>query len=180
MLVFDQAAASQGLDPFHMFFLCDPDSPVAPWSPGGQNAWCHAHSPDLMTQWTIVSPAIPGPSAPGTGNVVALGNSDIPRNASVLPASTGAVAFTAGAFMTTSSAKDVEMLNWTALSTSPLIPPPPRFTNCSLIGDVSVSHRINSGGIFVWTMVVGSAVGNNASATQPTALLYESMDLKNW
>lgn len=161
-----------------MFCLCNPASTASPFLPGGQQGWCHAHSPDMMTQWTIEQPALPGPHAPGTGNIILLANA----NGSAFPATTyGGVAFTSGGLAALSGSKDILLVNWTMSSAQPLIPaPPPTKTNVTLLGDVSVAGRVNSGGNHVWTMVVGSSSAPVNGTTGPVALFYESMDLKNW
>lgn len=175
--VFNVAGAVAGEDPFHLFFMCDPGSPIAPWAPGGASAWCHAHSPDMLTAWTFEAPALPPPSAPGTGSVVPLAY--VAANASGLPVGTGAALFTSGASLALSSIKDALLVNWTAV-TGPVVPNPPPSSNCSMIGDVSVASRVNAGGVPLWQMVIGSSTGDGMKTGDPALLLYESQDLKTW
>jgi hypothetical protein len=131
----------------------------------------------MMTSWTLEAPALP-PQAPGTGNVVPL--QFVNASMSLLPNGTGAALFTSGAGLAISTNKDTLMVDWTYVSKSAVIPPPPASANATMIGDVYVGLRATASGGSVWFMIVGSSTGDGMKSGAPAALLYESMDLKNW
>lgn len=153
---------------FHLFHICDPNSTKAPWA-GGTQAWCHASSPDMATEWTTHEVAIPVES-PGTGSVVAL---PAGSKASAQLGGARAAILTASAGPFTSElwvSSDPGLTSWRSAG---LVTLPNATANVSgLMGtaDVHVWHDERRD---TWRLITSGA---SARGAPPVILSYESTD----
>ncbi len=173
MPLFDTAAAVAGQDPYHVFFLCGTFNS----SHAREDvAWCHASSPDLVTQWSHLGNPVPPSATLGAGTVF-----PVPLNMTALPAGTGhALLAGGGGLLAACSAKDISLQEWDVLASS-VLPPPPPSANCTGVGDVYVLLRPSSS--LVDPEMTGTTWGGVVAATvnsEGVLLLFESSDLKNW
>ena len=149
---------------YHLFPICSINTTTAPWW-GGQQAWCHASSPD-MVHWTTHSPALVYPnktSVMGTGAVIELN----PAEQKELNATTAIV--TAAGWLWLSA--DPGLLNWREVGQLNL---PPLQSQYSCEGGDVALQRMDNGAI--WLVVGGSA------GTSPAAFLFEgdALQLAGW
>ena len=89
---------------YHLFPLCNPNSNIAPWAPGGVQGYCHATSTDLV-HWQTQPLALN--NSGGTGTVMKI---DPAKDVTALPQGTRAVLLMGGGGMALS--QDVNMTTW--------------------------------------------------------------------
>lgn len=153
---------------FHLFHICDPNSTKAPWA-GGTQAWCHASSTDMATEWTTHKVAIPVES-PGTGSVVML-----PAGSKARAQLRGARAaiFTASAGPFTPELWVSSDANLTTWRSTGLVTLPNASTNVSgLVGTADV-HAWRDESRDTWRLITS---GGSARGSPPVILSYESHD----
>jgi sucrose-6-phosphate hydrolase SacC (GH32 family) len=153
---------------FHLFHICDPNSTKAPWA-GGTQAWCHASSADMATEWTTHEVAIPVES-PGTGSVVALPARSTDRaqlggaRAAILTASAGP--FTPELWVSS----DDRLTAWRRVG---LVTLPNVTTNVSGLTGTADVHAWRDERRGTWRLITS---GGSARGAPPVILSYESSD----
>ena len=151
---------------FHLFHICDPNSTKAPWA-GGTQAWCHASSTDMATEWTTHQVAIPVES-PGTGSVVALPVGSKARaqlggaRAAILTASAGP--FTPELWVSSGA-------NLTSWRSAGLVELPNATGNVSGLTGTADVHAWWDERRSIWRLITS---GGSARGTPPVILSYES------
>lgn len=151
---------------FHLFMVCDPNSTSAPWS-GGLQAWCHATSSDMATEWTTQPIAIP-PEASGTGSAISLPIGSVARK-QLQNASAAIVTASGVAPWTTTlwASSDTMRVHWRKVALLKL-PTPSNVSGLVGSGDVRLWYDVRR---VAWRLLVS---GLTTGGEPPVLLHYES------